>query len=71
MAKVTAIGGFFWSRRTKHLKTIKMLHPELPANVIPFGLPILCESREYVRDLLRSHEVYAPVHRLSSADRHD
>ena len=41
---------------------IRPLHPDLPAAVCPFGLPVLIDDRDRVRARLAAGRAFCPVH---------
>jgi nucleotide-binding universal stress UspA family protein len=41
---------------------IRLLHPDLPAAVCPFGLPVLVDDRDRVRARLAAGRAFCPVH---------
>ncbi|MBL8826873.1 MAG: DegT/DnrJ/EryC1/StrS aminotransferase family protein [Planctomycetaceae bacterium] len=38
------------------------LYPELPADVVPIGFPLVCDHRDAVRQALFAEEIFPPVH---------
>ena len=52
----------FLAQRISSIPKVSVFHQTLPSDVCPIGLPVRCEGRDNIQNILNENKIFPPVH---------